>query len=367
MKRFQETLKEHKVDHALLTSPGNICCFTGQAAAIGTGPSPFAPLAAALVCIRGEKPALFIADSEPLADAVTGLEIRKFQGYAYDHPLKALEDISTLLAGCFSRMPRSVVGVEMGSLPAFVLECLRSNCRQLEFKDISSKLDQMRAVKDEDEVKAIRLAVELCDVGQAAVKTCASPGITELELFGEMQKAMEQSAGTRLPILADLVSGARTAAVGGNPGPFMLKEGDLIIADIVPRRQGYWGDTCNTFAIGEPTQNQQRIFRGIEAALYESIDRVRPGMLACDLDSFLRQRVQALGGSYPHHSGHGIGVTYHEEPRIVPYNRTPLEANMVIALEPGIYFEEKWGLRLEHTVLVTPIGAEILSKFGHTL
>ena len=93
MKRFQETLKEHKVDHALLTSPGNICCFTGQAAAIGTGPSPFAPLAAALVCIRGEKPALFIADSEPLADAVTGLEIRKFQGYAYDHPLKALEDI----------------------------------------------------------------------------------------------------------------------------------------------------------------------------------------------------------------------------------------------------------------------------------
>ncbi|MGH7870429.1 MAG: M24 family metallopeptidase [Candidatus Dormibacteraceae bacterium] len=182
-----------------------------------------------------------------------------------------------------------------------------------------------------------------------------------------MRNAIESAAGTRLPLLADLVSGVRTAGIGGNPGTSKLKNGDLVISDLVPRHQGYWGDTCNTCAVGDPTGEQRQIFKGIESALYAGIDRVRPGVLASDLDSFLRQRVSALGGAYPHHSGHGIGLTFHEEPRIVPYNQTPLQAGMVIALEPGIYFEGKWGLRLEHTVLVTETGAKVLSEFRHTL
>lgn len=367
MNRLLEILREKKIEQVALTSPGSICYFTGHAAAIETGPSPFAPLVVALVLVRQEEPILFIADSESSGDVAAGFEIRKFQGYTYERPLRGLEEVTTLLVDHFNRLPRSTVGVEMGDLPAFILESLRSNCRQLEFKDITDDLAPMRAVKDEDEIRAIRSALELCDVGQAAVKKCALPGLTELEVFGEMQKAMEQAAGTRLPILADLVSGIRTAGVGGNPGPFRIGEGDLVIADIVPRRQGYWGDTCNTCAAGEPNTEQKRVFHGIESALYECIDRVRPGTRACDLDSFLRQRVASLGGAYPHHSGHGIGVTYHEEPRIVPYNQTPLRAGMVIALEPGIYFEGKWGLRLEHTVLVTQTGAEVLSQFRHTL
>jgi len=367
MNRLLEILREKGIEHVLLTSPGSICYFARHAAAIETGHSPFAPLATALVSVQGEEPILFIADGEPLNDIAAGFVIRKFQGYTYEHPLKGLEEITTLLVNHFNRLPRSAVGVEMGGLPAFVLEGLRSSCRQLEFKDITYDLAQMRVIKDEDEIRAIRSALELCDVGQATVKKCALPGLTELEVFSEMQKAMEQVAGTRLPILADLVSGVRTADVGGNPGPFRLGEGDLVIADIVPRRQGYWGDTCNTCVVGESNAEQKKVFQGIESALYECIDRVRPGARACDLDSFLRQRVASLGGAYPHHSGHGIGVTYHEEPRVVPYNQTPLRAGMVIALEPGIYFEGKWGLRLEHTVLVTHAGAEILSQFRHTL
>lgn len=367
MNRLWEILQEKGIEHILLTSPANICYLTGYATAIETGPSPFAPLPTALAAVRGEEPTLFIADSEPLNDFAAGFAIRKFEGYTYEHPLRGLEEITKLLVNHFNRLPRSTVGVEMGSLPAFVVESLRSNCRQLELKDITFDLTQMKAIKDEDEIRAIRSALDLCDVGQAAVKKCALPGLTELEVFHEVQKAMEQVAGTRLPILADLVSGVRTAGVGGNPGPFRIAEGDPVIADIVPRRQGYWGDTCNTCVVGEPHKEQKRVFQGIESALYECIDRVRPGTRACDLDSFLRQQVTSLGGAYPHHSGHGIGVTYHEEPRIVPYNKAPLCAGMVIALEPGIYFEGKWGLRLEHTVLVTQTGAEILSQFRHML
>ena len=170
-----------------------------------------------------------------------------------------------------------------------------------------------------------------------------------------------------MPLLADLVSGSRTAAVGGNPDSSTLQRGDLVITDLVPRYNGYWGDTCNTCAVGEASPEQQRIFQGVKTALDDAINQVKSGLRACDLDSHLRQRIAKLGGAYPHHSGHGLGVTFHEEPRIVPYNQSKLRAGMVIALEPGIYFEGKWGLRLEHTILVTEAGAEVLSKFEHTL
>ena len=69
-------------------------------------------------------------------------------------------------------------------------------------------------------------------------------------------------------------------------------------------------------------------------------------------------------GNFPHHGGHGVGTVYHEEPRIVPYNNSLLEPNMVIALEPAIY-KEDYGIRLEHLVVVTETGCEILTNFQH--
>jgi len=71
-------------------------------------------------------------------------------------------------------------------------------------------------------------------------------------------------------------------------------------------------------------------------------------------------------GTYSHHSGHGVGVVYHEEPRIVPYNDLELSQNMVVALEPGVY-RDKQGIRLEHMVVVTETGCELLSRFQHRL
>lgn len=365
--RLQDVLQESNLAHVLLTSPTSLRYFAGHTTSIEIGPSPFTPLAGALVWVKGEEPVLFLAEGESREDVAAGLAVRSFPGYTYDRPLRSLEELTTMMVGCLGSEAGSKVGVEMADLPAIMLEGLRSKCRQLEFTDITPKLAEMRSIKDEDEVLAIRAAVELCDLGQATVRKWALPGMTELEVFAEMRKVMESAAGTRLPILADLVSGVRTAGVGGNPGPSKLEANGLVMADIVPRYKGYWGDTCNTCAVGEHSAEQRRIFQGIESALYETIDRVRPGVRACDLDSFLRQRVKALGGSYPHHSGHGIGLTFHEEPRIVPYNHAALQAGMVIAIEPGIYFEGKWGLRLEHTVFVTQTGAEILSKFKHAL
>jgi Xaa-Pro aminopeptidase len=107
----------------------------------------------------------------------------------------------------------------------------------------------------------------------------------------------------------------------------------------------------------------RKIWNIVRDALRRGIDAVKPGIRACDLDAQLRGFIRDAGYEpYPHHSGHGLGASFHEEPRIVPYNELPLAENMIIALEPGIYLSGVGGVRLEDVVLVTADGCELLTR-----
>lgn len=360
-------LGEHQIDHALLSSLVSLRYFTGYRVTVEIDPSPITPLLGVLVCLRDEKPTLILADMEPGDGVDTEIARKTFSSYTIEEPLHAVSDLSAKLLECLKCLPRGKVGIEAEDLPAALLDALRSGCPQLEFCDVKSLLAEIRMVKDAAEIQTLRESIELCDLGQELTKKLARAGISEVELFGEVRKGMEMKEGGRLPLLADFVSGPRTAATGGPPSSRKIQSGDLVLADLVPRHQGYWGDSCNTCAVGEATREQQKAFAGISAALAEAIERLRPGLRACDLDAMVRERVARLGGGYPHHTGHGLGISWHEEPRIVPNNTTPFQADMIIALEPGIYFEGQWGLRLEYVLRVTETGAEVLSKFRHTL
>jgi len=218
-------------------------------------------------------------------------------------------------------------------------------------------------VKDDDELSLIRVATHLCDVGQEAVIKYAKPGMTELDLFKMVRGDMEMEAGKRIPMMTDLVAGLRTFEGGGNPLKYKIASGDLILSDLTPCLNGYWGDTCSTIVIGKPTLQQQDHFNLVKEALEIGVNAIKPGVQAKVIDQVMRKHLSSAG-QYGHHSGHGVGIAYHEEPRIVPYNDIVLEPNMVIALEPAIY-HDNYGIRLEHIVAVTQNGCEILSQFKH--
>src|SRR5207244_1357556 len=178
-------------------------------------------------------------------------------------------------------------------------------------------------------------------------------------LWTQVRAAMETAAAGRLPVLADLVTGPRTAEIGGPPTSRRIEDGDLLLVDLVPRVGAYWGDSCATVATAEPSAEVRDSHERVLAALEEAKSAVVPGALAGDLDAIAR-----AGISYPHHTGHGLGLTTHEQPRIVPGSEQELEPGMVLALEPGTY-GDGWGIRIEQVVLVTEDGCEVLS--GHDL
>jgi Xaa-Pro aminopeptidase len=157
-------------------------------------------------------------------------------------------------------------------------------------------------------------------------------------------------------VLADHVGGPQTAHVGGPPGTRVLAEGDLVICDLVPRVDGYWGDSCATIAVGEPDARARRHHEVSREALARGLDAVRPGVTGHDLDALVRD-----GLEYPHHTGHGIGSDFHEEPRVVAGGGTVLEPGMVVALEPASYGGGN-GVRCEHVAVVTDDGCEVLSR-----
>jgi Xaa-Pro aminopeptidase len=203
-------------------------------------------------------------------------------------------------------------------------------------------------------------------VGQHAALRSARPGMSELALFSDIRLAMEEFAGERVPVTGDLLSGStRTAAFTGWPVGRVIAANDPIIADLAPRIAGYWGDSCGSFVLGEPTQAYLRIFHAARSALDLALEIMRPGLAITDLDRQLRAHVGRDGFAYPHHSGHSIGTSVHEFPRLVPYETTRLRPDMVLMVEPGAYHPEVGGVRTEWMIRITETGCEPMAPFPH--
>jgi Xaa-Pro dipeptidase len=269
--------------------------------------------------------------------------------------------LQELFAGWHNR--GATVAVELRFLPAALAGILHDSLSGATLRPVDGQLEPLRAVKTPEEIIKLRAALALCDQSQADVRMLLQPGVSEIALWGELKAGLEVQAGGRLPMLADLVAGVRTGEMGGLPGAYVLQEGDPVIADIVPRLDGYWGDICGTHFVGAPSAGMAKMRQIVLDALRRGMDAVRPGVIARDLDAMLRETIRAAGYEpYPHHSGHGVGVSYHEEPRLVPYNDMALAPDMVIAIEPGIYLPGVGGVRLENVVLVTQDGCELLTR-----
>jgi Xaa-Pro dipeptidase len=327
---------------------------TGLATDIEYGPSPFT--VPPLVILDPDGSVLAITSEDEAPGVAEGVDARTFPGFAVEDVDRAAGATELAIEAVGSA---GALSVDLTSLPgSLAAELIRLG---VELVDVGPELRAARAVKDPDEVEAIRASVRIADVGQAAARAALATERTELDVWAATRSAMEGEAGGRVPLLADLVTGERTAEVGGPPGERRIAENDLLLVDLVPRLGAYWADSCATVAVGEPPDEVRRAHQVARDALERALEHLRPGTRAGDVDSAAREAVERADGSYPHHTGHGLGTSFHEEPRIIPGSERVLEPGMVVALEPGTY-AESWGVRVEQIALVTDDEPEILSR-----
>jgi len=358
---LRKEMQNKQLDLLLLTRSEDVFYISGYC-------SPVEGLPVVLIIPLAGEPVIILAEHELEAAKQTSW-VKEYRTYIYYslNIVPALdEQIAELVVSVIQGFgfPHRKVGIEGFYMPVKLFEALKMELKNPEFIDFTSILKAMQTVKSKEEIEAIRRAVRICDVGQEAVMTELREGVSEIELSNKARLAMETAVGEPLLIGSDLVSGQRTEEGGGAPDNRKLCVGDLVLSDIFPRINGYWGDTTRSFCVGRFTEKQKEIYRIIVESLYRGIAIIRQGVRASYVDREVRSCIDSKGyGEYfPHHTGHGIGITHLEAPLIIPDNDCELRAGMVLALEPGIYIPGQWGIKIEEDVLVTDNGAEVLSK-----
>lgn len=352
----------------LLCGEPALCWATGIVTQIEAGSSPFRggpPLI--LIPSSGHKMAVVASNTELTTVDHPDLEVLSYVGFGVD---PTVDQHANYLAAFDAALAATgvigAVGVTPADLPADVADVLTRHGHPV--IDVSADLDRLRAVKADNEVHRLRRSAAIASLAQQAAFATARAGMSELELFSVLRLAAEQEAGQRLPFTGDLVTGvARTAAVGGWPTARQLQVGDPVIADLAPRVDGYWADSCNTFTVGPASPEIALLHDKVARALHIAEAIATPGTPVGEIDRVVRQELARDHLGYPHHTGHGIGTSVHEWPRIIPGETAALEPGMVILLEPGAYQNGVGGVRLERMYLVTGTGLECLTPFDQHL
>jgi len=329
--------------------------------------NPFVALPA-LLCLGNDAAVLVVADfhlPDVRADDIPTVTYRSYDFTRAPDPAAELR--STLLATLDEAgIGPGPTGVEAGHLPHAVAVWLSEAGRAPVAFD--GPTTSARHVGPAPDLVAIRAASRLADVVQQTVKDLAAAGLSEAELAGLAAATMDREAGRRVPAILTVTAGAEATATGGGVATArVLQQNDLVLTDTSPWVDGAWSDTANTVCVGTPDRETRRRFDAVRRALHEGIALCRPGAVSRDIDGKVREFLAEHGPTYPHHTGHGIGRAWSEEPRITPYNDMQIEEGMVLALEPAIYLPGWGGIRLEHVFTVGATDNEILTRFEHTL
>ncbi|WP_328809812.1 M24 family metallopeptidase [Rhodococcus sp. NBC_00294] len=230
-------------------------------------------------------------------------------------------------------------------------------------------LRELRMTKDDAEIGALRTAGAAIDRVHARMGEFLAAGRTEAQVAADISAAILEEGHTEAAFVI-VGSGPHGADPHHEVSERVIEEGDVVVIDIGgPVEPGYNSDSTRTYCIGEPSDSVAATVAVLERAQQAAVDAVRPGVTAESIDAAARDILvdAGYGDVFVHRTGHGIGLSVHEEPYIVAGNDIPLEVGMAFSIEPGVYFTGEWGARIEDIVIVTPEGCESVNTRPHGL
>jgi Xaa-Pro aminopeptidase len=236
--------------------------------------------------------------------------------------------------------------------------------------NLSATVAQLRLVKDADEIRRMRAAIDLTAESQVDVMRAIRPGMTEYQVEALIESGFRSRGAERLGFPSIVGSGPNSTTLHYDKNRRTIAAGDMVVMDVGGEYGYYSADVTRTVPVdGKFTPRQRAIYELVLATQQVGIDSVRPGMTVGRLNQITREYMKANSGTlcgsttcdtyYIHGLSHWLGMDVHD----VGDYTTPLAPGMVLTVEPGIYIpDEQLGIRIEDDVLVTATGHELLSN-----
>jgi Xaa-Pro aminopeptidase len=231
------------------------------------------------------------------------------------------------------------------------------------FSPASPILGRLRSVKDPDELDALRRAARAADESFRQILQLPFQGRSEEDVAHDLAELLVRN-GHATAAFTIVASGANAASPHHEPGGRTILPRDAVVMDFGGEVGGYHSDTTRTVVVTEPPDGFEGAYEAVREAQAAGVDAVRPGLEAQEIDRTTRAVIDAagFGERFIHRTGHGIGLEIHEPPYLVEGDTTILRPGMTFSVEPGVYLEGRFGIRIEDIVAVTADGVERLNR-----
>jgi Xaa-Pro dipeptidase len=316
----------------------------------------------------------FKAEEDEIRSALGGQQVKVFShvGEQMSNVSKTFRILSKEFPGK-NQIPEGEplkVGMQMWfSTPAFLVDLFRKLNPQIELVPSDPVMDELRMVKDEQEIELMVQAQKIAGLGMDRLRELIAPGRTGQEIAAEVLYAMMKAgaSGTSTPMHINV--GIRSCWIHGMVDETPIKKGDLVVADLTPMFQGYCANLARTFVVGEPDERQQQLIDLYQEMIPAIQNALMPGVTVGRLDRIGREICARHGLEEYHLKGisHGIGLRFEETPAstILPHQSSvKLRENMVMTIGHTVLAIPGFGgVRFEDLYRVTPQGGEILCEY----
>lgn len=227
----------------------------------------------------------------------------------------------------------------------------------------------LRAVKDASEIARMRAAQAITDAAFAYIVEYMRPGMTERQVQVELEDFMVRHGASGLAFTSIVACGAHGASPHAVSGDTRLEAGQCVVLDFGARAQGYCSDMTRVVFLGEPSAAMRHAYAVLREANETVEAMLLPGVTGAQAHAKAEEILAAGGfaGKMGHGLGHGVGIDIHEQPNLSPRNEKPLVAGNVVTVEPGIYLEGEFGMRLEDFGVITERGFQVFTQSSHEM
>jgi Xaa-Pro aminopeptidase len=312
-------------------------------------------------------------DSSNVALLVEPERARLFTDFRYIEAARACEGVEAVqtkrtLIGWLAEELEGRIGFESNVLPWSFAEQLREGGIDLVAR--KGLVEQLRAVKDEQELDTFRQACAITDrMFERLVSEVQFVGRRERDVAWDITRLFHEEGAEEQAFESIVGAGPTGAQPHGRAGDRIIESGQLVVIDTGCRVGGYVSDYTRTLATGELDGEMREAYDVVLAAQRAGLDAIRAGVTGVEADAAPRNVIEAsaFAGTFGHGLGHGLGLDVHEAPRLSTESSDTLAAGNVVTVEPGVYLPGRFGIRIEDDVIVTEDGLENPARFTKEL